>query len=159
MIYGVAGIYTVTAKGKRVFDLPLSIGKPRLDQIRHDIAVVDTAIYLIQSEKIKLSGIQTEKELRNRQGFSNCRGHMPDLVYTKGKKTVCVEVELSLKAKDRLIKNVKSNFLTYDVQLWVVPKDKAKIRDVLSSVQYQYPNMKVVDLESIERGGLACIRL
>ena len=149
MIYGVAGIYTVTAKGKREFDLSLSIGTPKLDQIKHDIAVADTVIYLVHSLNINLSDIQTEKELRHEQGFSNCRGHMPDLVYVNDSQTVCIEVELSLKTKDRLLKNIKSNYLAYDIQMWVVPKDKSKIRDILKEAYNQYPNIEVIDLEGI----------
>ena len=149
MIYGVAGIYTVTAKAKKDFDLPLAISTPRLDQIKHDIAVVDTAIYLINTEKIILSDIKTEKELRHEQGFSKIRGHEPDFIYIKDKLKNCVEVELSLKAKDKLIKNIKTNFFAYNEQKWIVPKDKSKIRDVLSDVYTQYPNIEIIDLESV----------
>lgn len=148
MIYGIAGIYTVTGKAKKEFDLPLSAGSPRLDQIQHDISVIETAIYIIHVEKIGLSDIKTEKELRHEQGFSS-RGHEPDLVYTKDGEKVCVEVELSLKAKDRLKKNINSNFLAYDIQKWVVPKEKTKIRDILSEAYNKYPNIEVIDLESI----------
>jgi hypothetical protein len=149
MIYGVAGIYTVTVKAKKEFDIHLSIGKPRLDQIRHDISVVDTVIYLMKTENITLSDIKTEKELRHEHGFTNKRGHEPDFIYTKNDEKICVEVELSLKAKDRLLKNIEYNFRNYDTQKWIVPKDKTKIREILTSANNKYSNIKIVDFEKI----------
>ena len=149
LIYGVAGIYTVTAKARKDFDLHLTVSKIRLDQIKHDISVVDTAIYLINTEKITLSDIKTEKELRHEQGFSKIRGHEPDFIYKKDGEINCVEVELSLKAKDKFIKNIKSNYLSYNLQKWAIPKDKLKIREILSDVYNQYPNIEIIDLENI----------
>ena len=148
VIYGVAGIYNITAKAKKELDIPLPISKQRLDQIAHDIAVIDTAIYLIQAGETTLAQIQTEKELRHKQGFSN-RGHEPDFIYTKGGQTICVEAELSLKAKDRLMKNLKNNYLKYDVQKWVIPEHKQAIYEIVSKAGVEYPNIEIVSLETV----------
>ena len=64
-------------------------------------------------------------------------------------KTYCVEVELSQKAKDRLIKNLKDNFMAYDHQRWIVPQTQMKIRKIIGEQSGAYPNIEVLTLEEV----------
>ena len=147
-IYGVAGILSITPKAQRDFDIYLPIGEQRLDQIEHDIAVVDTVIYMIHKYKIPPELILSEKQLRHEHGFAK-RKHMPDFTFTRKEKTYCVEVELSMKAKDRLQKIIKDNYLAYDYQRWVVPQSKIIIRRVLETNSKAYTNIGVIDMEVV----------
>ena len=45
ILYGVAGIYRNTARGAKIMGLPNIHRKIRVEQIMHDIAVLDTAIF------------------------------------------------------------------------------------------------------------------
>jgi hypothetical protein len=147
-IYGVAGLLNITNRAKKTFDIPLPIIEPRLDQIEHDIAVVDAAIYFIKKMGVSQAAIQSERELRHIQGFIN-RNHLSDFVFTKEEQTYCVEVELHQKARDRLEKNLRQNFMTYDVQLWLIPRGKVKIRRMVEDFSGKYPNVEVMDLEVV----------
>jgi len=62
LIYGVAGVYTLTYKTKMLISASKKQEKIRLDNILHDIAVLDTAIFLIQKINIKPADITTEKQ-------------------------------------------------------------------------------------------------
>jgi hypothetical protein len=63
--------------------------------------------------------------------------------------TTCVEIELSVKDRSRFEKNLQDNFMTYDKQIWVVPKTGYKIRQYLSDYKDTYPNIEILDLEEI----------
>ncbi len=111
-----------------------SIGKGskkiRLEQISHDITVLNVAIYFHKITGISFQDIRTEKQLHSIDGFSN-RRHRPDFIYIKDGKTTCVEVELSLKNKERLEKNIKQDFVNYDFTYWVVPDIESKIAQIV----------------------------
>ena len=103
--------------------------------------------------------IVSERELYSKDGFTSRRGHYPDFVYSEDGTSLCVEVELSLKNKARLRKNIQQNIIEYDYQIWVVPKSDTAIRKVLDDSKTAYPNIEVMDLENIreyikERSGL-----
>lgn len=121
--------------------------KIRLDNVIHDIAVLDTAIYMIAKYNISLSDIQTEKQLHSKNGFS-IRKHQPDFIFTKDNKIYCVEVELTLKSKDRLENNIKSIFLTYDIQIWVL-EDNPKLIRVIKENKLQYPNIEIKEIKEV----------
>lgn len=147
MIYGVPSIYTLPFKSKMLIGANKRQDKIRLDNIIHDIAVLDTAIYMMAKYNIPLSNIQTEKELHSKDGFS-VRKHQPDFVFTKDNKTYCVEVELTLKAKERLEKNIKSNFLNFDIQIWVL-EDNPKLIRVIKESKLQYPNIEIKVIKEV----------
>ena len=94
--------------------------------------------------------MQTEKELHGIDGFSN-RRHRPDFVYEQGGQSICVEVELSLKAKTRLEKNIKENFTNYDSQLWIVPNMHSKISAILEEQSRIYPDIQIIELEGVKK--------
>jgi len=92
--------------------------------------------------------MQTEIELHRQDGFSK-RKHRPDFIFTKGEKTVCVEVELTLKSTDRFEKNIRDNFLKYDSQVWIVPSLNTRIADILSKNISQYQNIKILQISEV----------
>lgn len=123
VIYGMPSLYRLTYKAKMLIGANKRQDKVRLDNIAHDIAVIDTAIYIHYKFAID---IVTEKQLHSRDGFSY-RKHHPDFIFTKDGKTYCVEVELSMKSQDKLYRNLKSNFILYDYQVWVIRRHRQVI--------------------------------
>ena len=142
VLYGVPGFYSLTHRAKALIGANKRQDKIRFDFIPHDIAVLDTAICFSRKYKIPLKKIITEKQLHSKDGFS-IRSHQPDFIFTNGEKKYCVEVELTLKSKERLESNIKSNFLQYDTQIWVVGGSVPKITKILKNSQYE--NIKIID--------------
>lgn len=147
IIYGVPSIYTLPFKSKMLIGANKRQDKIRLDNIVHDIVVLDTALYILSKYQVSLSDIETEKQLHSKDGFST-RKHQPDFVFTKDNKTYCVEVELTLKAKDRLERNIKSNFLTYDIQIWIL-EDNPKLIRLIKENKLQYPNIEIIEIKEV----------
>ena len=152
ILYGVAGIYRNTNKAKKIMAEGLSgvNRKIRIEQIMHDIAVVDTAIYFNKKYGIKYNEITTEVELHRSDGFG-VRKHRPDFVFQKDGKIICVEIELNLKAKNRFENNIKNNFENYDKQIWVVPSRKDKIAKILQQNSATYPDIEMIELTEIKK--------
>jgi len=95
------------------------------------------------------SEIKTDKQLHQEDGFGQ-RTHHPDFVFTKDNTTYCVEIELSLKSKARLENNIKSNFLKYNVQIWVTDKNAVKLIRTLKDFKIQYPNIEITNIEEVK---------
>lgn len=93
--------------------------------------------------------MKTEKQLHQQDGFSN-RKHRPDFIYTNNGETFCVEVELSLKNKDRLEKNIKDNFMNYDFTYWVVTDKENKIAQIIKQNRTAYPTMEILELSKVK---------
>ena len=148
-IYGIAGIYKITPLSKRLFNLDSYINKVRIEQLEHDIAVVDTYLYFKEKLGIISSDVKSEKELRSEQGFTT-RGHVPDFVINHQGKKYAVEVELTLKSKERFHKNVKDNYINYDRQIWIVEKEELRIIKLLEYFQSSYNNIEIIFLESLK---------
>lgn len=154
VLYGVPYLYSLTAKGKSLIAAPYYKEKFRIEQIRHDLAVVDTAIYFHNKLSIPYGNMLSEKQLHRLDGFSK-RKHRPDLVFTDAEqKNTCAEIELSLKAKDRLQKNIKANFINYDLQIWVVPSLQHRISNILQLEQVAYNDIKILELKEVTTNGL-----
>ena len=149
MIYGVAGVYTLTYKTKVLISSSKRQDKIRLDNILHDITVLDTAIYLTQKMNLDLNDIITEKQLHQNDGFGN-RKHCPDFVINKNAEIIAVEIELTQKSNTRFEANIKSNFLEYDKQLWIVPDMSIKIARFLEASKTSYPNIEVLELSEVK---------
>ena len=150
VLYGTPGIYTITHKGRLLAGLPERPESIRVEQIPHDIAVVETAIYFHKVKGIPLSDITTEKQLHQQDGFG-VRKHRPDFVITRKNKTYCVEVELSLKAKARLEANIRANFLAYDFQIWIVPDKQCRIYQILADNRKQYQDISILELQEVQK--------
>lgn len=148
-IYGIPRLYFVTQKAVRLLDLEYYTSNIRVEQIIHDIAVIDTAINLIFNDGIDRISIITERDLKHRAGFGNPK-HFPDFIYTKDGKTCCVEIELSAKKPTTLERNIKSNYKQYDFQKWFIPSDKPKIIDNVSKIGKKYG----VEIVTLERGNI-----
>lgn len=150
VLYGVPNIYYLTNRGKKTIEVTVRQEKIRVDRIQHDIAVLDTVMYFISKENISLVEITTEKQLYSRSGFGT-RKHCPDFIFTKDTGDVCVEIELSLKAKHRLQKIVESNYMSYETQYWVVPNRECKIHSLLQEFGQVYPNIEIMTTEEVKR--------
>lgn len=149
-IYGIPYLYFLTRKAKVLIHVSTHEPKIRIEQVAHDISVLDTAIFVHAEKAVPFSEMQTEKELHGIDGFSN-RRHRPDFVFQQDGKTVCVEVELSLKAKTRLEKNIQQNFSNYDKQIWIVPNLHSKIAGILQEQSKIYPAIDIISLEEVNR--------
>jgi hypothetical protein len=148
-LFGVPGIYSLTHMAKVIASLPERPEKQRIEQIPHDIAVLDTAIYFHKAKNIAYADITTEKQLHSIDGFG-VRKHRPDFVINRADKTYCVEIELSLKAKARLESIIQANFMDYDHQIWIVPDKQCKIYQILKGSQSQYPNIHVLEIQEVK---------
>ena len=144
-----AGIYSNTAKGAKLEGLRKEVRKIRIEQIRHNIAVADTAIFFHKVHGVQYSDIRTEVELHRQDGFG-VRKHRPDFVYKKDGKVICAEIELALKSKDRFENIIKNNFLEYDRQIWIVPDLDSKIAKTLEKNSTIYPNIEIIELSIIQ---------
>lgn len=147
-LYGVPYIYFLTAKGKSLIHVGTGKEKIKIEQITHDKTVLDTAIYFMNKEGLTLQDITTEKQLHQLDGFG-VRKHRPDFIFTKDELTYCVEVELTLKAKSRLLNIIKDNFMEYDVQIWIVPDSQKAILQVLKESKKLYDNIQARSLQKI----------
>jgi len=147
-IYGVPSLYMITRKIESVIPLHYYEHKIRLEQILHDISVIDTVIYFMKMQGISLGDVVTAKELHGKDGFSN-RKHQADFVIKKGKEEIAVEIELSRKSKERLMKNVRNNFMRYGSQIWIIPDD-VKIIANMKEAQLKYPDIEIIDYETVD---------
>jgi DNA-binding HxlR family transcriptional regulator len=148
VLYGVPRLYFATRQGKALIHVSLKPDQFRIEQITHDIAVLDTAIYFMLQKGMALGEVQTEKELHQQDGFGG-RKHKPDFVYQQEGRRVAVEVELTPKSGRRLIANLRENFLAYDGQWWVIPGAQPKITQLVAQQAAIYPNLEILPLEEI----------
>ena len=146
VLYGVPSVYTLSYKAKVLLNVAKKKSHIKTARLLHDIAVLDVVSYLVQNEKILLADIKTERELFSADGFGKVK-HRPDFIITAGGKTQAYEIELTLKAKERFHKNVKANYLTYDKQIWVVPKKETKIFKLLALWKTSYSNIEILPYE------------
>lgn len=149
ILYGMPGIYFLTRKAKLFIDVPDKPEHIRLEQISHDITVLNTAIYFHQVKGIPFGDMRTEKQLHQQDGFGN-RKHRPDFIYFHESKTACVEVELSLKNKERLEANIRQDFANYDFSLWIVPDMECKIAQIINQNRTAYPTIEMLELREIK---------
>jgi len=145
-LYGVPYLYTLTHKGRILIGANKREHKIRLEQISHDILVLDSLIYFIKKYGLALADIESERELHIKDGFGS-RKHQPDFVFSYEDKGYAVEVELTPKSKANLEKNVRNNYLNYDYQIWLT--NDSKVLSMLKDFQIQYSNMRVIKLEEI----------
>lgn len=148
-LYGVPSIYFVTPKGKKLIQSNARPEKIKIEQIVHDMTVLDTAIYFMHKESLSLNDITTEKQLHQLDGFG-MRKHRPDFIYTKNNETNCVEVEMTPKSKTRILNIIKDNFIDYDTQFWIVPDTQSKIRKILLDNKMIYANTEIINLEEVK---------
>ena len=146
-LYGVPYLYTLTHKGRILIGANKRENKIRLEQITHDIYILDTVIFFKDKYALALSDIESERELHIKGGFG-ARKHQPDFVFTYGDKKYAVEIELTPKARGNLEKNVRDNYLNYNGQIWLTNDNK--VISMLQSLLGDYSNMRVGRLEELE---------
>lgn len=147
VLYGFPALYTVTHKGRVLIGANKRTDKVNLALIPHNVAVLDVATYF-HVRGIPMSDFVTEKEMHVSDGFSS-RRHRPDFLFTRDGERIAVEVELSLKALDKLRSNIQTNFIEYDGQLWLVEKRNSKIaRTIIEEIKH-YNNIEVLYLNEI----------
>ena len=147
-IWGIPYIYTLSHKGRMLLNVNKRAETIRLDQVHHDITVIDCVIYFLKQYNISLNDITTEKELHSRAGFTT-RKHAPDFVIHKGDENYAFEIELTPKAYETLSKNVKTNYIDYDRQIWIT--DDKKVKRNLEKLQNSY-SLEIMDLGVIKNG-------
>lgn len=147
-LYGVPSVYFLTSKGKTLIQAGTRPERIKVEQIVHDMTVLDTAIYFMHKKGLSLQEITTEKQLHQLDGFG-VRKHRPDFIFQKDNKTTCVEVELTLKAKNRLLKIIKDNYMEYDTQIWIVPDSQSMILQTLRDSKQFYDNIQARSLQKI----------
>jgi len=150
ILYGVPNIYGVGKMGFVLLGKKNKVDKIRVEQIYHDIAVLDTAVYLHKVKGVAFEEMITEKQLHSLDGFG-VRRHRPDFVISQNGKKYCVEVELALKAKARLEAIIQQNFMEYDHQIWVVPDKICKIYQILTESRKKYNNISVLKLQEVQK--------
>lgn len=122
--------------------------KVKVEQIVHDMTVLDTAIYFMHKKGLSLQSITTEKQLHQLDGFG-IRRHRPDFIFQQDNLTYCVEVELSQKTKNRLLNIIKDNYMEYDTQIWIVPDSQSVILQILKDSKQYYDNIQARSLQKI----------
>ena len=149
ILFGLPPLYFVTSKAKMTFNLDYVTTTARVGLINHQICVVDTAIYFLN--KLKAINLYTERELKYIKGFS-LREHFPDFVLSLDNKKIAVEIELTLKNKATLKKNIESNYINdnYDRQIWVIPKKQIRIINFLEEAQDFYSGVEIIYLEEVQ---------
>lgn len=147
-LYGVPSIYFLTAKGKSLIQARTRLEKVKVEQIVHDMTVLDTAIYFMHKKGLSLQSITTEKQLHQLDGFG-IRRHRPDFIFQQDNLTYCVEVEWSQKAKNRLLNIIKDNYMEYDTQIWIVPDSQSVILQILKDSKQYYDNIQARSLQKI----------
>jgi len=146
ILYGVPFLYTVTHKGRILLGANKREHKIRLEQIAHDVHVLESLIYMKQKFKLALNDIQSERELHIKDGFG-ARKHHPDFVFNYQGKTFAVEIELTPKGKARLEKNIRDNYLNYDFQIWITGDSKAHA--LIGHFASEYSNIEIIRLEDV----------
>jgi len=144
-LYGVPYLYTLSHKGRMLIGVNKRADVLRLERIMHDVYVLDAVIFFIGRANISLNAITSEKELHSSDGFGH-RRHYPDFV-VNGK--IAVEIEIALKSKERLRKNVESNYMDYDLQYWILG-DNPKLIALIKEFQNEYSNLKAMRLEEVK---------
>jgi hypothetical protein len=149
-LYGVPAIYTATTRGIKTASLDICLSPAAVNpaQIRHDAAVIDTALYLMLTAGINLSEMLTERELRHANGYGPST-HVPDIVIPV--LSTSYEIELTLKGNTRLEKNIADAFARYNRTVYVIPHSAARIKGKVQELAEKYPSIEILDLEEVEK--------
>ena len=147
-LYGVPYLYTLAHKGRMLLGVNKRAEKIRVERILHDCYIMDAMIYCKQKDGVTLADILTEKELHSMDGFGR-RRHFPDMVLLQAGKKIAVEIELALKAKERIRANCKDNCLVYDGQVWFINKSSHRLNDIINKMKDEYFNIEIIYIEDV----------
>lgn len=112
--------------------------------LKHELLVADTLIYLCKYKGFKLSEYMTEEDLLlddmeieeeesmfdtniEKVGIQK-KYHLGDIVFQN---KIVVEVELSRKRKSRIFNNLKQNQKNYQKQIWIIYEHDKYIENVI----------------------------
>lgn len=127
--------------------------------LKHELLVVDTLIYLCKFRDYKFESYMTEEDLMNddieiieeESIFDNSidkigqikKYHLGDIVFDN---QIVIEVELSRKRKSKLFENLQQNQKNYQKQIWVIYEDDKYIENVIK----QFDNeIEIIYVEEI----------
>lgn len=111
-----------------LFSIPVTILIFGLSSMtNHCLEVGIVCAWLRATRKLHFSEMLLDMQLRESQAVGE---HRPDIVVGN----LAIEVELNHKRKETLTRNVLSNELTYDGQVWLVPQRKSNIRRSLAEI-------------------------
>lgn len=106
--------YSLTRKGKTIIGVNSTVYRPKLGTILHEYLVMRHGIGLICKNKLRLEQLKTDHQLRQ----VGQMGHKPDILIKTKKQYVAIEVELTQKENQRLMRNIEINDENYDTQIW-----------------------------------------
>lgn len=147
-LYGIPSLYFTTEKAKTLHGLAYITKNVRIENINHDVLVIDSAIYLAGVKGIPEKDIVSERQIKNQFGFGKSR-HVPDLLYDFNDKKCCVEIELNVKQYSKLYKNVKENYDAYDYQIWFIDFSKEKLVENLNKLRIRYSSIITIDIGEV----------
>lgn len=96
----------------------------------HCLEVGIVCAWLRATRKLHFSDMMLDMQLRESQSVGE---HRPDIVVDN----LALEIELNHKRKETLTRNVLSNELNYDGQVWLVPQRKANIRRSIAEIFFR----------------------
>lgn len=127
--------------------------------LKHELLVADTLIYLCKFKGYSLSDYMTEEDLLlddieivEEESMFNTeiekvieekKYHLGDLVFSND---IVVEVELSRKRKSRLFNNLRQNKRNYKKQIWIVYRDDNYIENTIKKFDEQ---IEIIYIEEI----------
>ena len=144
ILYGLPSLYTLTARSRTLGGASNYAPKIRIDQIKHDVKALDLMITLAGKQGIPYKEVLSPRDINSKGGFGGSK-HAPDFVIGE----VAYELELSLKMKERLFKNIQSNFQQYKLQVWIVDRDNPKLISYLREAEKRY-FLEIVYLDDLE---------
>ena len=147
LLYGVPYLYTVSHKGRMLIGVNKRADTLRIERIMHDSHVLDSVIFFLGTMNIGLDAIISEKEMHVSDGFGHHR-HYPDFVINAPLGAIAVEVEIALKSKERLEKNIRTNYMDFDFQYWVLG-DNPKLNALIKGFQGEYSNLSAIKLDAV----------
>jgi hypothetical protein len=147
ILYGVPSLYTLTSRSRRLIGASNYAPKIRLEQIHHDALTLDLMIAYTMKKRVAYKDVLSPRDINAADGFGGSR-HTPDFVLPAGRERIAFEVELTLKTKDRLFKNIQANFNNYDLQVWLISQHNRKLIDYLAEASIMYP-LEVYYLEEL----------
>jgi hypothetical protein len=146
VFFGRHGVYRLSKKGASHTDLPALKNVP-LGNYAHEVNLIH--VYLKLSSLYPEARFISERQLKRDKFFDGVgkTGHLSDgfLVFPDGKQ-VSIEVELSLKGRNRfqsILKSYSSDFSVKEV--WYFCSDS--IVDAVQSIVVKYPFVKVHSLQ------------
>lgn len=150
ILHGQAGIYRVTKLGaQRAGDDLLPLQTLRMGSFNHDLLIIDLAHRL---EAWSGGRFVPERRIRHDEGLSGVgqTGHIADgFLYLEGKDDpIAIELELTLKGRERLRKIIEAYSLDFSVdQIWYFT-DSDSVQRSVEQLSKGYPFIKVKRLSA-----------